>query len=236
MDRVFENWKKYANSLNESSLSRFHQHMMQHDCAIVSAYRGDPSDTSKCVGGIKGIPRTIKKMSKDQKPIPPTTSDINQSRHKELKAFLLYEKYGVTDVIGSYVENFTEPQAVEVQERSVFAVNLNDDPEFFKKIVRLGEMYCQDCILYIPKGGKGAYFYGTNNGDFPGYGNQKETGDLKMGSEAQFMTRTSGGKRPFSFNEQKENTTGLEVFSSLERLQKVIVSEIAKDIKKFLDK
>ena len=34
--------------LNESSLSRVYEHMMEHDTAAISAFRDDPFDGSKC--------------------------------------------------------------------------------------------------------------------------------------------------------------------------------------------
>ena len=49
MKTILENWRKYNSTLNESGLSRVAQHMMEHDCCIMSAFRNDPSDLSKCV-------------------------------------------------------------------------------------------------------------------------------------------------------------------------------------------
>lgn len=245
MDRVLENWKKYTNSLNESSLNRLHQHIINHDCIIVSAQRKDPLDMKFCTNAKacsvamshpeKGpLPCILAKMSRDMKIIPLSRSEINENRHKELRAAILKNGYGVTDVVGSYIENFTNPQAVEVQEKSLFVANRSEDPSFFKKIADLAEIYCQDSILYIPKGGKGAFLYGTNSSSYPGHGNKENIGDLKLGEEHAFMTKTSKGK-PFHFKEHKIHQTKLETYEELERLQKFSVSEIAKEIEKLLE-
>ena len=49
MKDLIENWNKYL--LKESGLSRVLQHIEAHDCAILTAFRNDPKDMSKCVKG-----------------------------------------------------------------------------------------------------------------------------------------------------------------------------------------
>lgn len=197
--------------LKESGLSRLYKHMTEHETAILTAYRNDPADLSMCTAGLEKIQLEFKQEG-----------ESNQARNRDLKATLLAMAYGVTKVDGSYIENFETPEAKEVSEESLFAVNLQDDPGFVETIQKLGEKYCQDSVLIIPQGGKGAYLYGTNNTEFPGYGQQMNVGDAKFGEEAEFMSKVDG--RPVTMGEGQV----LEVYEDLSRNQRMAVKAIAK--------
>ena len=106
----------------------------------------------------------------------------------------------MTRIDGTYIEKFNTEAAKEVKEDSFFAVNLSDDPAFIDNIKNLGERFCQDSVLIVPRGGKGAYLYGTNDSEFPGYGESFDSGDFKGGEEAEFMSRVGG--RPYTFGEE----------------------------------
>ena len=180
--------------LTESSLSRLYRHMTDHDSAIFSAFRNE------------------------------FTREENYERSRELKAMLLQQGYGVTKVLGSYIENFETPKAVEVSEQSLFVLNINDDREFVENIARLGEEYNQDSVLIIPQGAEGAYLLGTSpEGEYPVYGEQEGVGALKMGDEAEFMSRVSG--RPLTFAEN------VETYDSLSRNSKWAVKKIVEKVK-----
>ena len=207
MKDLMENWNKYL--LKESGLSRVLQHIEAHDCAILTAFRNDPKDMSKCAKG-----------SVDDKDKEDNTKALNKRRNRDLKAILLGFDYGVTAVDGSYIENFEQQDQIEVKEDSLFTVNLNDDPDFVKNVQEMAEKFCQDSVIIIPQGGKDAYLLGTNKSDFPGYGAKIKVGDLKMGREAEFMTRVR--KRPFTFGE------GLQTYRGLSRLEKMAVESIKK--------
>tara|TARA_R100000908_G_C3714015_1_gene119510 strand:+ start:210 stop:842 length:633 start_codon:yes stop_codon:yes gene_type:complete len=207
MKDLIENWNKYL--LKESGLSRVLQHIEAHDCAILTAFRNDPKDMSKCVKG-----------SVDDNDEEGNTKALNKRRNRDLKAILLGLDYGVTAVDGSYIENFEQQDQIEVKEDSLFTVNLNDDPDFVKNVQEMAEKFCQDSVIIIPQGGKDAYLLGTNNSDFPGYGEKVEVGNLKMGKEAEFMTRVNN--RPFTFGE------GLQTYRGLSRLEKMAVESIKK--------
>ena len=211
MKQLMENWNKYL--LKESGLSRVLQHIEAHDCAILTAFRNDPKDMSKCAKG-----------SVDDNDQEGNTRALNKRRNRDLKAMLLGFDYGVTAVDGSYIENFEQPDQIEVKEDSLFVVNLNDDPDFARNVQEMAEKFCQDSVIIIPQGGKAAYLHGTNESDFPGYGEKVEVGDLKMGKEAEFMTRV--GKRPFTFGE------GLETYDKLSRLEKMAVKSIREQLLK----
>ena len=159
--------------LKESGLSRVYGHIMDYDSAILTAFRNEFSEKE------------------------------NYERNRELKARLLSQGYGVTKVDGSYIENFESPQAIEVSEQSLFVSNRQEDVEFFVEMAALGEEYEQDSVLMIPKGGEESYLLGTKEGnDFPPYKEQISVGGLKMGKEAEFMSRVKG--RPFVFKEELE--------------------------------
>jgi len=211
MKQLMENWNKYL--LKESGLSRVLQHIEAHDCAILTAFRNDPKDMSKCAKG-----------SVDDNDQEGNTKALNKRRNRDLKAMLLGFDYGVTAVDGSYIENFEQPDQIEVKEDSLFVVNLNDDPDFVRNVQEMAEKFCQDSVIIIPQGGEAAYLHGTNESDFPGYGEKVEVGDLKMGKEAEFMTRV--GKRPFTFGE------GLETYDKLSRLEKMAVKSIREQLLK----
>lgn len=200
--------------IQESSLSRIHQHVSEHDCAIITAFRGDPADHGNCV---HDAPATY--QGENLK-----TLDINKLNNRDLKAVLLKLGFGVTAVDGTFVENFDTPDAVEVKEDSLFVVNLNDDPSFYDQIKLLGKKYCQDSVLIVPQGGKDVKLYGTNNSQFPGLDQEIPVGNMKYGRSAEFMTKIRN--RPISTNE------GLETYSKLPRLQRMAVSAIANKILK----
>jgi len=200
--------------IQESSLSRIHQHVSEHDCAIITAFRGDPADHGNCV---HDAPATY--QGENLKAL-----DINKLNNRDLKAVLLKLGYGVTAVDGTFVENFDTPDAVEVKEDSLFVVNLNDDPSFNDQIKLLGKKYCQDSVLIVPQGGKDVRLYGTNNSQFPGLDQEIPVGNMKYGRSAEFMTKIRN--RPISTNE------GLETYNKLPRLQRMAVTAIANKILK----
>ncbi len=197
-----------------SSLSRVHQHVLEHDCAIITAFRGDPADHGNCV---HDAPATY--QGENLK-----TLDINKLNNRDLEAVLLKLGFGVTAVDGTFVENFDTPEAVEVKEDSLLVVNLNDDPSFYDQIKLFGKKYCQDSVLIIPQGGKDVKLYGTNNSQFPGLDKEIPVGNMKYGRSAEFMTKIRN--RPISTNE------GLETYNKLPRLQRMAVSAIADKILK----
>ena len=194
MKELLERWEKF---LTESGLSRLYQHMMEHDSAIISAFRNE-------------YPKKE-----------------NYERSRELKAQLLSSGYGVTKVDGSYIENFETPEAIEVSELSYFVSNRKGNQEFVNDIARLGEQYEQDSVLIIPEGGKDAYLLGTRaDNDFPPMGQQIRVGNVKMGDEAEFMSRVKG--RPFVFADEPV----LEVYDDLSRNTKWAVKKLAEQAKR----
>ena len=117
MKLLLENWNKFV--INESSLSRLHKHISEHDTAVVTAFRNDPTDANDCSGEASA-------PSEEQDALK-----INKERNRELKATLLRKGYGVTRVDGSYIEDFGDvDKQKEVSEESFFVVNLKDAADF----------------------------------------------------------------------------------------------------------
>ena len=188
--------EKWEKFLTESGLSRLYQHMMDYDSAIIPAFRNE------------------------------YTNKQNYERSRELKAQLLSAGYGVTKIDGSYIENFETPEAIEVSEQSLFISNRGGAADFINEIARLGEEYEQDSVLIIPEGGQDAYLLGTRQGnDFPPYGQQITVGNVKMGGEAEFMSRVKG--RPFVFDEPV-----VETYEKLSKNSKWAVKKLVERAKK----
>ena len=210
MNDIFENWNKFV--LNESSLSRLHRHISAHETAIITAFRNDPTDASDCTGNATA-------PSDEQ-----NAYEMNKERNRQLKAALLRKGYGVTRVDGSYIEDFGDiDKQKEVSEESFFVVNLKNSSDFNLVISKLGQMFCQDSVLMIPKGGTAAYLLGTNN-SWPGLGKQEPVGEFTGGKEAEFMSRVRN--RPFIFKEINEQ----ERYSDLGRNARWAVTKIAEKV------
>ena len=215
--------------LKESSLSRVYEHVVSHDTAALSAFRDNPFDGSKCTD------KAVGEETKDvQEPLPlgskfsvsPEDSyTTNLRRNKELKATLLQMGYGVTKVHGSYIEAFKTTAAREVKEDSFMVVNLKDDPNFQDNIKMLGERFCQDSVLIVPKGGKGAFLHGTNNHEYPGYGVGDMVGDFKGGEEDEFMSRVRG--RPYTFTEKLNEEVILETLADHGRNARWVIRKMS---------
>jgi hypothetical protein len=193
---------RFGNVLNESSLNRLYQHILNYDCAIITAFR------NKLIACTDGTPDSDYELSVKE----------NKHRNRDLKSALLALGYALTKVKGTYIENYLSNNEIEVQEDSYFVVNLNDDPKFINNIKKLGEMFCQDAVMILEKGGENNYLFGTNYSEVPGYGEIRPAGRFKPGIESEFMTKVAG--RPFA----------LESFRDLQINSKRLVKEFAKPI------
>lgn len=192
---------KFGKLLNESTLNRIHTHVMEHDCSVITAFR---NSFVNCLDD-----------DNDEERLNIRT---NKNINKTLKATLLSLGYGVTEVKGTYIENYLSDNEIKVKEDSYFVVNLKDDLNFVDNIIKMGEILCQDSVLIIKQGGNDNYLVGTNKSDFPGHGEIVNLGKLKAGVESQFMTKVGG--RPFT----------LETFGNLQINSKRIVIEYSKPI------
>jgi hypothetical protein len=176
-------------NINESGLSRLTKHMDEHDCGTITAFRskegcGGPDDAEYSL-------------------------DDNKKRNRQLYANLEVLGYGVTRVDGAYIENFGTKDAKEVKEDVYFVVDLKNKGTLKSDLMRLGEKYMQDSILFIPKGGKGSVLIGTNEcpNSFPGYNRTQTFNDRNMGKGGEFMTKVKG--RPFVFEDSMLEQKGV---------------------------
>ena len=217
MKKIINEWNNF---LNESSISRTYEHIIDHDTAFITAFRDNPGDPTKC--------RKPSKLKKTQVPAAKQRSMIqpNKERNMFLKAALLERGYGVTDVDGTYVEDFGTKAAKEVKEDSFFVVNLNDDPSFKGFLNGLSEHFCQDSFLYVNRGGESSVLIGTNNSEFPGFGNEAPMGSFLGGKEGEFMTRVGKSKRPIKFAE------GLDTKKKSQNNTKFLISKFSKELLK----
>ena len=202
MKKLLNEWNEF---LSESSISRTYEHILEHDTGFLTAFRDNTKDTTKCMNDHS---KTLK----------------NFERNRQLKAVLLNKGYGVTAVDGTYIEDFGTEAAKEVKEDSLFIVNLKDNPNFKADLRGLSEHFCQDSFLFVPRGGEQSFLVGTNKAEFPGYGNEEETGEFLGGQEGEFMTRVGKSKRPIKFAE------GLETKTKMQNNTKFLISRLAKQV------
>jgi hypothetical protein len=191
---------------------------------------------SKDVAGITANRITLKNVTDntllDIKIGEDYTQKQNRERNKELKSVLLKLGYGVTYVLGSYLEG----GATKSIENSYIVVNLNDDPMFRENLFKLSEYYNQDSFLFKPKNDEFAYLIGTNKNDYPGYKQTKNIGIFHYGVNATYMSRigTKGfaathdladkkkddnplsDHTPLTFTDRKKLRTIKEAFKCLE--------------------
>lgn len=190
MTELLEN--VYEELITESGLSRIYKHIMEHDCACITAFRGQKINCLKSI---------------DSKPEGANYSNTEKlARNAELYHLLMGFNYGVTKIDGTFIENFgTKDQKGETKENTYFVVNLYDDPKFIKNIINLGKHFCQDSVLIKEKGTENAYLYGTNNMITDAGTSNLDTntpiGYFHGGTKSMFMSRIKG--RPFTFTEGK---------------------------------
>lgn len=171
-----------APGVTESGISRLIRQSDEHDCAMITAFRGV----------MKGC------VDKTECTEHANTHDENIHRNHILLAILYRRGYGVTSIDGSYIENFGQADAREVAENSFFVCNLKDDPTFLHRLRRLGEVFCQDSVFLRPRGGDG-YLIGTNHTGHPGLGVRQVLPQFIGGKvPGQFLSRIRN--RPFGFS------------------------------------
>jgi len=206
------NKPKVPEILTESSMSRVLSLTKKYDCAIITAFR---DELVNCLYDTEDLTKI-------------NISD-NKGRNKALKAFLLNNKYAITNVKGNYIENYISDKQKELdaesgevivraepkekKEDSLFVVNLNEDPKFIDNIIKLGKLFCQDAVMIFEKDSGSKYLYGTNNTSYPGLDDTDTFSHYNFGDEAQFMTKVKG--RPFHAYNPKDDE--LETISTLNK-------------------
>ena len=154
------------------------QHMMEHDTAMMTAFRGyilDPNRAEKIL----------------------LTRKQNLKRNSQLKAHLS-KKYNITVVQGKYIEDYGTADAKEVGEVTFFVVDHNDTGDLQKDVTEAGIKWYQDSVLFVEKGATNGKLIGTNDA-WPGLGTIIPVGNPIFGKSGEFMTKMRG--RPFVFKE-----------------------------------
>lgn len=165
--------------LQESSLSRLYQHNVNYDCGALTAFR----TAAACGTGT------------------PYTREDNRRRNRSLLAKLQVMGYSVTRITGRYPEGGTV-----TTEESFFVVDHKQTGDLEKNLRRLGELFEQDSILFIPKGAivqqARAYLIGTNHceNNWIGYGKTQPFAVGKLGRVSPIYTSYVKG-RPFIFED-----------------------------------
>ena len=196
---IRESLKTTINTLYESSMNRIHEYVKNYECAIITAWRDELKDVTD--NTFKPNHIYHEKGKRGNKIVgEPFSADNNKFNTREKKFYNTQLKdtlrkygYGIIKVRGSYREYGKQ----EAQEESYFVVNLNDDPDFKKKMFEISEYYNQDSFMYSPKGTDEGFLIGTNKAAWPGYGNEEPSNKFKRDVQSIFMSRI--GNRGFSF-------------------------------------
>jgi len=174
--------------IKESGVSRIWQHISEHDTGFISAWR------------------VARECGKGEKYVRAEKNDAD----RKLRAFLQTKGYNITRIHGSYIENFKNKAiSKNVSEDSYFVVDDGDSGNLKSDLLKLGNFFEQDSIVFIPKGGKGGTIIGTNDcpDAFPGGGNEVPIGELQ-GGEGEFYSRV--GSRAFKFESKDIDPSSLE--------------------------
>ena len=177
----------FQKKLNESSLSRIWKQTEQHDSGTISGFRYAP----ECGNGT------------------PYTVGENKKRNAKLKALILKAGYGVTKIKGTYVENYGQDNARDVDEESFIVVDLADSGTLKKALIKFGTQFDQDSVTFQSAGSKEGYFLISSNTCPTGYPGEGKIGvELKLGKPmfgkgGEFHSKING--RPFVF----ENVSSL---------------------------
>ena len=150
-----------------SSISHFLKILENYEAACLSACRNAYCNATEHTLDDRPSPCSVQYRY---------TEDDNKRRTRDLSAALLKLGYRLIKVDGTtYYEMNGSDEAVEATETSLVVFNINDDHNFYANIFHLSELYNQDCFLYKEKGSNKRYIIGTNNADYPGYGNKVAT-------------------------------------------------------------
>lgn len=192
-------------TIAESNINRLIKWINKHDIATVTAFRGTLKDIT---------PNTAQDVPEGHV----FTHKENRERNRNLCALLLRYGYGLTKISGVYPEGNTN---LPKDEESFIVVNLNDDPNFYERIFKASEYFNQDSFLFKAKGGDDVgYLIGTNNCDWPGYGQKCRAGKFLSDVQNAFMSRL--GNRGFAFSDEEN----LDQYSTTHQTRKDVRNQI----------
>lgn len=211
------------NTLNESTLNRIVEHIGKYDIGIITAFRGMFRDETASTLDDRSSEYRRDSWGEDYT----YTKGQNRDRNRNLKAVLLHLGYGVTKIKGVYVEGYKGSNPFEVFEESLFVVNLNNDEDFFNNLKKLAEYYNQDSFIFKDMEADDAILVGTNNAEFPGFGNIEKLGTLHLNVDVEFLSRLKN--RTFSFTDET-NLQHKEIVSDYFRGRKKAINDMNKPI------
>lgn len=196
--------QKVVDLLIESGVNRIKHWIDQCDIACISACRWRIKDITKGTNPVD-VERYNEAVAKykalyGNENLPQdfgvdVSKKENEERTRQMKAYLVAKGYGVTEITGSYIEGFGSKNQHEVGEKSFFVVNLKNSKNFLVDIFKISEFFNQDSVLLKPKG-EPAYLIGTNNAEWPGYGEKSDAKNFHA-LAGRFMSRI--GNAAFSF-------------------------------------
>jgi len=177
---LYRNYK-----IENSSLSRLYQKMLESDCGVVSAFRDtNPEDDN--------LPPEKRR---------PLSKQDNLKRTRALLNFLKNPWVSITPVDGAYLYYLGTPNERESRELSFFVCkrNPNDDFDIKSLVVSAGKKFNQDAVLFIPKSGNYAELIGTSDREnaYPGLNKVEKLDKKSFGKNNEFMTKVNN--RPFYF-------------------------------------
>jgi len=176
---------KLKTIIRESSLSRIWKHVSEHDSGTISAERSREG----CSDGDR------------------ITKATNNKNSSKLKSKLLSMGYGVTKVMGTYIENYGSNNEIPVKEVAFVVIDLKDTGKLKSDLIKLGTYFNQDSITFSKP--SGAYFLISTNTCPDGYpgkgsiGKSVKLGKSFFGKSGQFYSSING--RPFTFESVDRN-------------------------------
>lgn len=180
--------KDKVKEIYESSVNRLASWMEHHDVVTITAFRNMLSNIENeeltCFD-VNGHP--IEEYHE-------FTLKEKRIWNRNLYALLISKGYGVTKINGSYLEKGMDKSS---DEESFFVVNLKDDPKFKENLIRFGEYFNQDSILYKEAGNNQAYLIGTNGAELPGYREDVPQGNMRFVA-GRFMSRIKNAAFAFA--------------------------------------
>lgn len=155
--------------LHESSLSRIHQHSLESNMGMITAYRGQYSVQQ------------------------------NEKRNSDLMSDIRSAGFGYVPVTGYYIENPGTPEEQKVIERSFLVISSANDGGRLKFFLeKSGKKFDQDSVLYKDASNDDAVLIGTASGRWPGLNVEVKVGKWKPNSIGAYYTKMKG-HRTFTF-------------------------------------
>lgn len=140
------------------------------------------------------------------------TDNPHQRRNGELLSNLTAKGYRVTSVRGSYIQDFSTPEAKLVRRRTFFVEDYQDHGTLKADLMELGTRFDHDSVWFIPRpdtgGETNAVLIGTNPATFPGRGNEIAYSTRTFSCSAEFMREIGSGPFTFECVEKEHDTVG----------------------------